>query len=122
MRLIPLVFLVGCGGIAAEAPLTVSLGLTHDGTEAALKKHQFCLETSSGTVKHMQQKQTYPRCERPAAEHGQAWVIARYEGDKLVELRRFERYGEQFDSETGAGGVEIWLPIRPARAAAVKPA
>ena len=23
---------------------------------------------------------------------------------------------EQFDSETGAGGVEIWLPIRPAAA------
>ncbi len=97
MRLNPLVFLVavgGCGGAVAERPLTVSLGITHDQTEAALKDHQFCLETSSSTVKQTQQKQTYPRCNRPASEHGDAWVIARYEGDKLVELRRFERYGD----------------------------
>jgi len=94
MRLIPLVFLLGCGGAAAESPLTVSLGLTHNATEAALKKHQFCLETSSGTVSHMQQKQNYPRCNRPASEQGDAWVVARYEGDKLVELRRLERFGD----------------------------
>jgi hypothetical protein len=96
MRPISLVFLalVGCGGASAEAPLTMKLGLTHDATEAELKAHQFCLETSSSTVKHTQQKQTYPRCQRAAAEQGDAWVIARYEGDKLIELRRFERYGE----------------------------
>ena len=93
MRLIPLVFCLGaCGGAAAESPLTVSLGMTHDQTETALKKHQFCLETSSSEVKQTQRKQTYPRCERAAAEQGDAWVVARYEGDKLVELRRFERY------------------------------
>lgn len=95
MRLIPLVFLVvGCGGAAAESPLTVTLGMNHDATELALKKHQFCLETSSSAVKHTQQKQKYPRCSRAAAEQGDAWVIARYEGDKLIELRRFERYGD----------------------------
>lgn len=95
MRLIPLVFVVaGCGGAVAEAPLTVKLGITHDQTEQALREHQFCLETSSSTVKHTQQKQTYPRCQRAAAEQGDAWVVARYDGDKLIELRRFERYGE----------------------------
>jgi hypothetical protein len=102
MRLNRLVFLVGsvlafaagCGGAAAERPLTISLGLTHDQTKAALEQHQFCLETSSSQVAHTQQKQTYPRCKRAASEHGDAWVIARYDGDKLVELRRFERYGE----------------------------
>jgi hypothetical protein len=97
MRLIPLVFLAvagGCGGAVAESPLTMKLGLSHDATEAQLKQHQFCLETSSATIKQTQQKQTYPRCERAAAEQGDAWVIARYEGDKLIELRRFERYGE----------------------------
>ena len=95
MRSIPLVmFLAACGGAVAESPLTVQLGLTHDQTEVALKKHQFCLQTSSSTVKHTQQKQMYPRCERAAAEHGDAWVIALYDGDKLVELRRYERYGE----------------------------
>ena len=25
----------------------------------------------------------------------------------------FERYGAQFDSETGSGGLEIWIPIKP---------
>jgi len=95
MRLIPLVFVVaGCGGAVAEAPLAVKLGITHDQTEQALREHQFCLETSSSTVKHTQQKQTYPRCQRAAAEQGDAWVVARYDGDKLIELRRFERYGE----------------------------
>lgn len=93
MRLIPLVFCLGaCGGAVAESPLTVSLGMTHDQTEAALKKHQFCLDLKSSDVKQTQKKQTYPRCERTAAEQGDAWVIAKYEGDKLVELRRFERY------------------------------
>ena len=70
MRLIPLVFAVavaGCGGAVAESPLTVKLGLNHDATEQALKKHQFCLETSSSEVKHTQQKQVYPRCQRAAA-------------------------------------------------------
>jgi hypothetical protein len=101
MRLIPLVLSVvvgiataACGGAAAESPLTVTLGGNHDATEQALKKHQFCLETASSIVKQTQQKQKYPRCDRPAAEHGEAWVIARYDGDKLIELRRFERYGD----------------------------
>lgn len=93
MRLIPLVFCLGaCGGAVAESPLTVSLGTTHDQTEVALKKHQFCLEEKSSVVKQTQQKQIYPRCDRTAAEQGDAWVVASYEGDKLVELRRFERY------------------------------
>lgn len=98
MRLIPLVFCVvgaaACGGAAAESPLTISLGLSHDGTEQALRQHQFCLETKSSDVKSAQQKQTYPRCDRAAAEQGDAWVIARYQGDKLIELRRFERYSD----------------------------
>src|SRR4051812_19163739 len=95
MRLIPLVlFVAACGGASAESPLTVQLGLTHDQTERVLKQHQFCLERSSSTVAQTQQKQVYPRCSRAAAESGEAWVIALYDGDKLVELRRFERYGD----------------------------
>ena len=31
---------------------------------------------------------------------------------QLVDAPLFERYGEQFDSKTGMGGAEIWLPIR----------
>jgi hypothetical protein len=93
MRPIPFVFvLAACGGPAAEAPLTMQLGLSHDATEQQLRAHQFCLETSSSAVTSTQAKQVYPRCERAASEHGDAWVVARYEGDKLVELRRYERY------------------------------
>jgi AraC family transcriptional regulator len=40
-----------------------------------------------------------------------------------IDAPSFERYGEQFDAETGGGGVEIWLPILPAtRKASEKPA
>lgn len=93
MRSIPFVFVfAACGGPVAESPLTVQLGLSHDATEQALRRHQFCLETSPSTVKHTQKRQLYPRCERAAAEHGDAWVVALYEGDKLTELRRYERY------------------------------
>jgi hypothetical protein len=86
--------LAACGGAVAEAPLAVPLGLSHDQAERALREHQFCLETSSAVVKHQQRVQRYPRCKRTAAEHGDAWVIARYDGDRLVELRRYERYGD----------------------------
>jgi hypothetical protein len=84
--------LAACGGPVAESPLTMQLGLSHEATEKSLRAHQFCLETSSSTVKYTEQKQVYPRCERAAAEHGDAWVVAIYEGDKLVELRRYERF------------------------------
>ncbi len=110
MRLIPLVLLVaGCGGAVAESPLTVKLGLSHDATEEALRRHQFCLETTTSQVKQSQQKQTYPRCKRAAAEQGEAWVIARYDGDKLIELRRFERYGDE------AHAVQRWNDLIGAR-------
>jgi hypothetical protein len=84
--------LAACGGAVAESPLTVSLGLSHVETERALRDHQFCLQTDSAVVKHQQQRQRYPRCKRAASEHGDAWVIARYDDGKLVELLRYERY------------------------------
>jgi hypothetical protein len=113
MRPIPLVLAItaaaACGGPVAEAPLTMKLGLNHDATEQELRAHQFCLETSTSTVKHTQQKQVYPRCARAAAEHGDAWVVAIYDGDKLVELRRYERYGD--DNRA----VERWNELIAAR-------
>jgi AraC family transcriptional regulator len=33
-------------------------------------------------------------------------------GHELVDAPDFERYGEEFDSRTGAGGLEIWIPIK----------
>ena len=101
--------LAACGGAVAESPLTMPLGLSHDATERALRDHQFCLETNPAVIKHEQRQQTYPRCKRAAAEHGDAWVVARYEGDKLVELRRYERYGD--DNRA----VERWNELVAAR-------
>lgn len=33
-------------------------------------------------------------------------------GHEVVDAPDFERYGEEFDSRTGLGGFEIWLPIK----------
>ena len=47
--------LVACAGPRAETPLNMQLGLSHDATEKQLRDHQFCLQTSTSTVKHTQQ-------------------------------------------------------------------
>jgi AraC family transcriptional regulator len=33
-------------------------------------------------------------------------------GHELVDAPDFERYGEEFDPQTGLGGFEIWVPIK----------
>jgi hypothetical protein len=80
--------LAACGGPSAEAPLTVNLGITHDVAERELAAHQFCRVHGQPDANH----ELYPRCDRTAAELGEAWVNATFEGDRLVELRRWERY------------------------------
>ena len=106
MRLILLVFaLVSCGGLNAEAPLTVPLGITHIKAESELHAHQFCRAT--GQVDTPQE--TFPRCDRTASEVSDAWVTAIFEGDKLVELRRWERFPD--DSRA----IERWNELVAAR-------
>lgn len=106
MRLISLVFVVAaCGGASAEAPLTVPLGLTHKDAETALHAHQFCHK--QGDLP--QKQEVYPRCDRTASELGDAWVTAEFDGDRLVELRRWERYGDD------ARAVERWNELVSAR-------
>jgi hypothetical protein len=107
MRLILLVFALGsCGGLNAEAPLTVPLGITHLKTESELHAHQFC--RASGQVDTP--KETFPRCDRTASEVSDAWVNAIFEGDKLVELRRWERFPDD------ARAIERWNELVAARA------
>lgn len=106
MRWIPLVIVAACGGASAEAPLTVQLGLTHVATEQALHAHQFCREP--GQVDSNQE--LFPRCERTASEVSDAWVTAIFDGDKLVELRRWERFSDD------ARAVERWNELIAARA------
>jgi hypothetical protein len=79
-----------CGGANADQPLTIRLGLTHKQAESELHAHQFC--HAQGQLP--QKQEMYPRCDRTASELGDAWVTATFEGDRLVELRRWERYGD----------------------------
>jgi hypothetical protein len=112
MRLIPLVFVVACGGPSAEAPLTIPLGLDHVATEKALHEHQFCRKAGEMDTN----RELFPRCDRPAAELGDAWVQAIFDGDKLVELRRWERYAD--DNKA----IERWNELIAARAKTSTPA
>lgn len=105
MRWISLILLAACGGASAEAPLTVQLGLTHAAAEQALHAHEFCREP--GQVDASQE--LFPRCERTASEVSEAWVTAIFEGDKLVELRRWERFADD------ARAVERWNELVAAR-------
>jgi hypothetical protein len=98
--------LAACGGPSAEAPLTVNLGITHEAAEHDLHAHQFCRVQGQVDSNH----EMYPRCDRTAAELGEAWVNATFEGDKLIELRRWERYP---DDEKA---VERWNEMLAARA------
>jgi hypothetical protein len=99
MRLILLsIGLAACCGVTAESPLTIPLGLSHDATTQALRGHQFC--RTDREVDGPQR--VYPRCDRAGAELGDAWVTASFQGDRLVGLRRWERYGDD------ARAVERW--------------
>ena len=112
MRLIPLVFITAaCGGGMAESPLTIPLGITHAATDQALHAHQFCRK--EGQVDARQQ--LYPRCDRAGAEVSEAWVTAIFEGDRLVELRRWERFADD------ARALERWNELLAARMKASTP-
>ncbi|MGE0868922.1 MAG: hypothetical protein AB7P03_10175 [Kofleriaceae bacterium] len=78
---------MGCGGAAADAPLNIKLGVGRDQAASALRASQYCREPAPPS-----KLESYPRCERTGTEWGESWVTARYEGDTLVEVRRWERY------------------------------
>src|SRR5262249_55465847 len=89
MRLAFLVLMAGCAGSTAEAPLTVPLGIPRAQAEHDLRAHQYCHKDNPPTAEEM-----FPRCDRPGTEWGESWVTARFDGDTLVELKRWERYSD----------------------------
>jgi len=91
MRLLALLVICGCGGASAETPLTVSLGTPRDRVVAHLRARAFCPPAPDGPRPRIE---VYPRCERPGAEWGEAWVSATYEAERLVELKRYERFAD----------------------------
>ena len=80
--------LIGCGGLSADAPLRVKLGTPRDQTLAQLRAQKFCFREDGPA----QRVETYPRCERAGADWGEGWVTATYDGGRLIELRRYERF------------------------------
>jgi hypothetical protein len=106
MRLGCLVLIAGaCGGVTAEHPLTIPLGMSREQTIGKLRAHEYCAKQAPP-----ERTETYARCESAGAEWGESWVRARYESDKLVELRRYERFSD--DNRA----VERWNQLVLARA------
>jgi hypothetical protein len=103
--------LAACGGPSAESPLAIQLGLTHAATTQALQAHQFCRESGQIDSKH----ELFPRCDRTGAEVSDAWVSASFDGDKLVELQRWERFGDD------ARAIERWNELLAARSKISQP-
>lgn len=101
----PLAGLGGCGGVTAESPLTVSLGIPRDQAQIALERHRYCREQDGPP----QKTETFLRCDRPGLEWGESWVVASYDGDTLVELKRYERFSDD------GRAVERWNQLVEAR-------
>jgi hypothetical protein len=93
MRVTGLVLLsitLGCGGVGTDHPLTIPLGLQRAQADAQLRTHRYCIEIDGARA----DVETYPRCDRPGTDWGESWVVAKYESDRLVELRRYERFSD----------------------------
>lgn len=82
-----MLILASCGGVTAEHPLTVPLGVARDQAETKLRAHKYCRK--DGPPERLE---LYPRCDRAGTEWGESWVTARFEKDRLIELRRYERF------------------------------
>jgi hypothetical protein len=76
----------GCGG-AADGPLRVTLGADRAATASALRQQEFCRGDDPAAAR----EQVFPRCDRPG-EAAQAWVWVRFDGDRLAQIRRWERH------------------------------
>ncbi len=71
--------------------MTLTLGTPRDQVRSQLKKHRYCSKSPDGPLPKVE---TFPRCDRPGTEWGESWVTARYDGDRLIELRRYERFSD----------------------------
>ena len=90
-RVMAAVFVMSCGGAAAEHPLTIPLGIDRTAADAQLQTHKYCHKVDGPRPA----VETYPRCDRAGMEWGESWVQATYDDkQKLVELRRYERIND----------------------------
>lgn len=80
-----------CGGITAEAPITLKLGTDRAHARSTLKAHKFCFKVDGGPQPN---PETFPRCTRAGAEWGESWVLVKYEQEAVVEVKRYERFSD----------------------------
>ena len=100
------VVLFACAGASADHPLTIPLGIERTAADAELQKHKYCHKVDGPRP----DIETYPRCHRPGTEWGESWVTAHYQNNKLVELRRYERFSDD------ARATERWNQLVALRA------
>jgi hypothetical protein len=79
---------VGCGG-SPDAPLSVPLGLPRAQATVELRRRDFCPRDEVATATAV-----YPRCDRPGTEWADVWVVADFDRDTLIRLRRWERFAD----------------------------
>lgn len=106
------VILFACAGVTAEHPLTIPLGIERTAADAELAKHKYCHKVDGPRP----DVEMYPRCNRPGTEWGESWVQATYKDNKLIELRRYERFSDD------ARATERWNQLVALRAKSGEPA
>lgn len=104
------VLLAGCAAQRAEGPLLLPLGLSRDETARALRQYDFCAQVEAARA-----EEVYPQCDRPGAGFGDAWVVVRYDGGRLVRVQRFERWADE------GRATERWNQLVEKRAARTPP-
>ena len=93
------IFSSACGGISAESPITLKVGIDRTTARKQLHDHKFCHKEDGGQQPNPER---FPRCSRAGSEWGESWVSVRYENEKVVELKRYETFSDD------ARAVERW--------------
>jgi len=85
--------LAGCAAQRAQGPLEISLGLTPTETARAVRAYDFC-RRGDAEADGDGRREIFPQCGRPGVVYGDAWVVAHYDGGRVVRLQRFERWDD----------------------------
>jgi hypothetical protein len=91
------VALVACGG-AGDGPLGITLGIDRATVARKLERHAYCPRPAAAAAR----EQVFSQCEQVGTVDGQSWVWVRFDAERLVELRRWERYADD------SGAAERW--------------
>ena len=88
----------------AGVEVTSASGLPDGFTHVSLPAQRYAVFTHDGHVSKLKDTMTAIWTWLPQSGHEQA----RTAGAPAF----FERYGEEFDPQTGMGGIEVWVPVK----------